>query len=55
MLTNSKEYKNVIDDAINKIDVIKKEREDEKYNELYGISINENELVKPHWYLFTIG
>ena len=52
MLTNSKEYKNVIDDAINKIDVIKKEREDEKYNELYGISINENELVKPHWYLY---
>ena len=52
MLTNSKEYKNVIDDAINKIDVIKEEREDEKYNELYGISINENELVKPHWYLY---
>ena len=52
MLTNSKEYKNVIDDAINKIDVIKKEREDEKYNELYDISINENELVKPHWYLY---
>ena len=32
--------------------VIKKEREDEKYNELYGISINENEVVKPHWYLY---
>ena len=52
MLTNSKEYKNVIDDAIKKINVIKKEREDEKYNELYGISINENEVVKPHWYLY---
>ena len=27
-----------IDDAIKKINVIKKEREDEKYNELYGIN-----------------
>ena len=52
MLTNSKEYKDSINDFVKKINVVKKEREDEKYNELYDISINENELVKPHWYLY---
>ena len=62
MLTNSKEYKNSINDFVKKINVVKKNREEEKYDELYnklisdsklyGIGINEDELVKPHWYIY---
>lgn len=61
MLTNSKEYQNTINNFVEKINVIKKDREEERYDELYGklisdsklygININEDDFVKPHWYI----
>ena len=62
MLTNSKEYQNTINNFVEKINVIKKDREEERYDELYGklisdsklygININEDDFVKPHWYIY---
>ena len=62
MLTNSKEYQNTINNFVEKINVVKKDREEERYDELYGklisdsklygININEDDFVKPHWYIY---
>lgn len=62
MLTNSKEYQNTINNFVEKINVIKKDREEERYDELYGklisdsklygININEDDFVKPRWYIY---
>ena len=45
MLTNSKEYKNSINDFVKKINVVKKNREEEKYDELYNKLISEEEGI----------
>ena len=62
MLTNSKEYQNTINNFVEKINVVKKDREEERYDELYGklisdsklygININEDDFAKPHWYIY---
>lgn len=61
-MTNSKEYKKSVEKSINNIEKIQKERENARYNELYGDIIKQSEsynlpldkttLVNPKWYIF---
>lgn len=62
-VTNSDKYKSIIQKVTNNIEQIKKNREDERYKELYeeiiknsqeyGIALNQSELVKPKWHIFN--
>lgn len=60
-LTNSDEYNELIDSVITKIEDIKEEQEDNRYDELYGdiieqansygIELDTSEFIKPTWYI----
>lgn len=62
MLTNSDEYLDTVNNVMNYIEDIKDERQDARYNELYGekileakqygIQIYESNFIKPKWYIF---
>ena len=57
-LTNSDSYKKLINNVKKDIDLIKDNRYDELYSdiietsEMYGISIDESNFIKPKWYIY---
>ena len=61
-LTNSDDYNELVENVISNIKNIKSDREEERYNDLYGeiinnskkygITIDESKFTKPKWYIF---
>lgn len=61
-LTNSDDYNELVENVISNIKNIKSDREEKRYNDLYGeiinnskkygITIDESKFTKPKWYIF---
>lgn len=62
LTTNKNNYVELVEDVTNKIEDIKTEREDERFNEVYGdyislmesqnVSVDESSLTSSTWYIF---
>ncbi len=62
LTTSEDDYKELVEDTINKIEDIKEEREDQRFNEVYGdylqvleaqnMSVDEAGLTNSTWYIF---